>query len=288
MFNFLLYSLYKNLINMKFLLSKILTFVLILYIPYSFQGQNFQGKAIYKSKSKMELGSWGARMSEAQKKQVAERLKNRLEKTYILTFNMQEAMFLEDDKIDAISGATDSWGSYFSRGHQYKNVKENTLVQAQEFYGKRFLVKDSLYKIDWNMGTETKKIGNYTCYKAKAFVPKQELEWYNFSWSDIRNNTEDNTEKPEENLIVVEAWYTPQIPVAQGPAEFWGLPGLILEVSSGNTTLLCTEIEINTKETVKIEAPDKGTEITKTAYNETIKKKMIEMRDSRMARRRGR
>ena len=56
----------------------------------------------------------------------------------------------------------------------------------------------------------------------------------------------------------------------------------------GNTKLLFTEIEINTKETVKIEAPDKGTEITKTAYNETIKEKMKEMRDSRMARRRGR
>jgi hypothetical protein len=30
--------------------------------------QEFQGKAFYFSKSKMELGAWGARMSEAQKK----------------------------------------------------------------------------------------------------------------------------------------------------------------------------------------------------------------------------
>ena len=41
--------------------------------------QEFQGIAFYFSKSKMDLGSWGARMSEAQKKQVKERLKNRLE-----------------------------------------------------------------------------------------------------------------------------------------------------------------------------------------------------------------
>ena len=32
--------------------------------------QKFQGKAYYFSKSKMELGNWGARMSEAQKKQI--------------------------------------------------------------------------------------------------------------------------------------------------------------------------------------------------------------------------
>ena len=265
---------------MKSLIKKTLLSFFIIFISINFYGQSFQGKAVYKSKTKMELGNWGARMSEGQKKQIAARLKNRLEKTYILTFNMQEAMFLEDEKIDAISGATDSWGSYFSRGDQYKNVKENKLIQAQEFYGKRFIVKDDLYKINWEMGTETKKIGQYTCYKAKAFVPKNELEWYNFSWSDLRNTDK----KPEENLEIVEAWYTPQIPVSQGPAEFWGLPGLILEVSSGGTTLLCTEIEINNKQQVAIEAPTKGTEITKNDYASTVKKKMMEMRTNRIGR----
>lgn len=279
MFNKNIYLLNK--INqMKSLIKKTLLSIFIIFISINFYGQSFQGKAVYKSKTKMELGNWGARMSEGQKKQIATRLKNRLEKTYILTFNMQEAMFLEDEKIDAISGATDSWGSYFSRGDQYKNVKENKLIQAQEFYGKRFIVKDDLYKINWEMGTETKKIGQYTCYKAKAFVPKNELEWYNFSWSDLRNTDK----KPEENLEIVEAWYTPQIPVSQGPAEFWGLPGLILEVSSGGTTLLCTEIEINNKQQVAIEAPTKGTEITKNDYASTVKKKMMEMRTNRMGR----
>lgn len=273
---------------MKNLFLKITIFILIFSTFKQVQGQGFQGKAIYMSKSKMDLGNWGARMSEEQKKQIATRLKNRLEKTYTLTFNMQESMFLEEEKIDAISGATDSWGGYFSRGNQYKNVKETTLVQSQEFYGKRFLIKDDLYKIDWEMGTETKKIGNYTCYKAKAFVPTQELNWYSFSWSDLRQNNKEGDEKPEEKMTVVEAWYTLQIPVAQGPAEFWGLPGLILEVSADNTTLLCTEVVLNPKEIVKIEAPKRGTEITKSNYVNIVREKMVEMRNSRMGRRRGR
>ncbi|WP_397447412.1 GLPGLI family protein [Polaribacter sp. R77954] len=276
---------------MKSLLSKIFLLLLIIYIPNTAKAQNFQGKAIYMSKSKMNLGSWGARMSEEQKKQVAARLKNRLEKTYTLTFNMQESMFLEEEKIDAISGATDSWGGYFSRGDQYKNIKDTKLAQSQEFYGKRFLVKDDLYKIDWKMGTETKKIGNYTCYKAKAFVPTTELKWFSFSWSDLRKKDEDanvDNQKPEENLTVVEAWYTPQIPVAQGPAEFWGLPGLILEVSAGNTTLLCTELVLNPQEKIKIVAPEKGTETTKDDYVAIVQEKMLEMRNNRMSRRRGR
>ena len=273
---------------MKPLLLKISLLLLIFFIPSQSQAQKFQGKATYISKSKMELGSWGARMSEEQKKQVAARLKNRLEKTYTLTFNMQESMFLEEEKIDAISGATDSWGGYFSRGDQYKNVKESTLSQSQEFYGKRFLVKDNLYKIDWKMGTETKKIGNYTCYKAKAFVPATELSWYSFSWGDLRQNEKEGEEKPEEKMTIVEAWYTPQIPVAQGPAEFWGLPGLILEVSADNTTLLCTEVVLNPTDKVTIVAPEKGTEATKGEYVTIVREKMLEMRNNRMGRRRGR
>ena len=38
--------------------------------------QAFQAKAYYFSKSKMDLGKWGARLSEAQKKEVEARMKN--------------------------------------------------------------------------------------------------------------------------------------------------------------------------------------------------------------------
>ena len=272
---------------MKLFMFKFTLFVFLTMFTFNINAQKFSGKATYISKSKMELGNWGAKLSEGRKKQIAARLKNRLEKTYVLNFNNQESLFLEEEKIDAVSGATDSWGGYFSRGDHYKNIKENKIVQSQEFYGKRFLVKDNLYRLEWNMGTETKKIGEYTCYRAKAFVPNTELNWYNFSWSDLSSASDEKVdkEKIEEKLTVVEAWYTPQIPVSQGPAEYWGLPGLILEVSVDNTTLLCTEIVINKDDKAIIEAPSKGKEITKIAYKLTVREKMVEMRNNRMGRR---
>lgn len=268
--------------------SLYITLILALTLPLTTEkatAQKFQGQAFYYSKSKMQLGRWGARMSEAQKKQIAARLKNRLEKNYILTFNMSESMFIEKQKIDAISGATDSWGGYFSRGDQYKNIKDVSIIQSQEFYGKRFLVKDKLYKIAWELGTETKKIGNYESFKATAIVPKSAIQWYNFSWSDLRAAQSKDGKEVKEPMIKVEAWYTPQIPVAQGPGEFWGLPGLILEVSAGNTTLLCSEIIMNPVEKVKIKAPSKGKEITIADYTTTIRTKMADMRNNRMGRR---
>nr|WP_321225399.1 GLPGLI family protein [uncultured Psychroserpens sp.] len=248
--------------------------------------KEFQGVATYISKSSLDLGSWGARMSEEQKKAVKARLKNRLEKTYTLTFNKTESYFTENDMLDAMSGATDSWGKNFAAGDQYKNVKINTQIQDQEFYGKRFLVKDSLQPIDWQLGSESKQIGNYMCFKATASIPTNELTWYSFSWGKLSNNIPagegETTVTPTIDMTKVEAWYTPQIPVSHGPSEYWGLPGLILEVSAGDTTMLCSKLVINPDETLEIEAPTKGKEVTKTTYQETIAEKMKEFRSQRM------
>lgn len=252
--------------------------------------QDFQGKATYISKSKMELGRWGARMSEAQKKQIAARLKNRLEKEFVLVFNKQESVFTEEEQLDAISGATDSWGKNFAAGENYKNVKTNAQIQQQEFYGKKFLVKDKLQKIDWTLGKESKQIGNYLCFKATSFIPTDDLLWYSFSWSRMRSTDKQDAEGEENNesevdITQIEAWYTPQIPVGHGPSEYWGLPGLILEVSAGETTMLCSKIIINPVEAIEIEAPKKGTKVTKNEYQDIIQNKMAEFRNNRMRRR---
>lgn len=282
---------------MKSILLKISVLVLTVLLPSSLNevetldAQDFQGQAIYMSKTKMDLGNWGKGRSEAEIKQIAARMKNRLEKKYILTFNKTESMFYEDEKLDAMSGATDSWGKNFVPGRQYKNVKTNSQIQNQEFYGKQFLVKDNLQPIEWALGTETKQIGKYACFKATASVPTNELTWYDFSWDRLRNTEAKKTDSisassQDVNMTDIEAWYSPQIPVGHGPSEYWGLPGLILEVSYGNTTMLCTQITMNPQEKIEIEAPDKGKEITKKDYQATIIEKMKEFRDNR-GRRRG-
>lgn len=277
---------------MKTFAISILIFCCSLISSFLASAQEFQGRAEYVYKAQMNLGRWGAKMSEAQKKQIAARLKNRLEKKYILTFNKEASVYNEYEKLDAMSGATDSWGKNFTPGEQYKNVRTNAFVQEQEFYGKKFLVQDSLLKIDWKMGSETKQIGNYTCFKATAMIPNSKMAFWEFSWSKLRQEQgetdEENSEETkdgEEPMTEVTAWYTPQIPVSQGPSEFWGLPGLILEVSSGSTTMLCSKIVINPEEKAEVDAPKRGTEVTKQEYKDIIFKKMKEFRDNRVGRR---
>lgn len=80
--------------------------------------------------------------------------------------------------------------------------KENSNT-AIDFIGikRGFLVEDNQLKYTWNITSETKKIQNYTCYKAAT---------------SFRGNN-------------FEAWFTPDIPINAGPWKLYGLPGLIVE-----------------------------------------------------------
>ncbi len=260
--------------------------------------QDFQGKAYYESKTTVDMDNWGGRqMSEEQKKSIAERMKSFFEKSYVLTFNKTESTYKEEEKLEA-PGQGRGFGmmmSSFTGGPQYKNVKDNALLQEQEFFGKQFLIKDSLPQLEWKMGSETKQIGQYMCFKATAMKPVNEMDFRSMRRRG-RNNEKENEEKAQDSTKVnddpmseievpkeveVTAWYTMQIPVSQGPGEYWGLPGLILEVSAGNVTMLCSKIIINPQEKTKIETPEKGKVVSKKEYNEIITGKMEELRNSR-------
>jgi GLPGLI family protein len=278
---------------MKATIIKCITSVLALFISViTFAQQDFQGQAFYQSKTSVNMDNFGGReMSEDRKKQMAERMKSMFEKTYILTFNKTESIYKEEEKLatPGQGGGFRMMMGSFSGAKQYKNVKDQKLLQEQEFFGKQFLVKDELPKLEWQMGSETKQIGKYLCFKATAVKQVEDSVLSSFGRRD--NNQNDNAEKDEDDLeakdevdevempkeIVITAWYTPQIPISQGPGEYWGLPGLILEVSADRTTILCSKIVMNPSEKDEIKAPTKGKEVTKQEYNKIIKKKMEEM-----------
>ena len=254
--------------------------------------QEFQGKAIYQSKTTMDMDFGGREMSEEQKKRIKERMKSAFEKTYILTFDRTAATYLEEEKLEQPGGGNGGFRmmSFGGGGKYYKNIKDQAYVDQKEMFGKVFLIKDSLPKLKWTMSSETKQIGNYTCYKATATKPIDSTDFSSFRRPRNRNenqeevkkdSTEKNTslfkalETPKE--IEITAWYTLDIPISQGPGEYWGLPGLILEVNAGKTSILCSKIIMNAEEKDVVEAPTKGKEVTQKEYNEILAEKMKEM-----------
>ena len=237
-------------------------------------------------------------MTPDMQKRIEERMKKMFEKTFILNFDKSASIYKEEERLDApgqgsggmrmMSSMTGGGGTY------YKNVKEKSYTVDKEFMGKEFLVKDSLPNLKWKMEGETRMIGGYNCFKATAVRPASKTDFRNLrprredaaatkpADTDKKTSLLDALDMPKETVIT--AWYTPEIPVNQGPRNYWGLPGLILEVNDGKTVILCSKVVLNPKVKTEIKAPTKGKVTTQKEFDETVVKKMEEFRDMNQGR----
>lgn len=115
-----------------------------------------------------------------------------------------------------------------TRTHQYfeyyKNSPAKGTYRCYNKVVKMYCYEEQLPSLQWNMVPETKELLGHTCQKATATI-------YGRTW---------------------EVWFTPQIPVAEGPWLLGGLPGLILEAADTEGIFHFKAIELkNFSETIK-------------------------------------
>jgi GLPGLI family protein len=247
-----------------------------LFIATTFTAQEFTGKAIYKTSRKSGVTFDGAKsnMSESQIKDIEARMRKMNQKTFVLQFDKSTSTYKQEAKLNAPQPKAGgvrvmSFGGGTNTDVYYKNIKEKRFANKTAIMGKTFLIKDSLPNYDWQLSSETKNIGNYTCYKATLSkeVDKKNIELVDGKLEEVKKKVTVNTT----------AWYTPQVPVSNGPKAFYGLPGLILEINDGTTTMVCTEIILNPSGEIKIEEPEKGKIVNQAKYNEISAQKEKEM-----------
>ena len=136
-------------------------------------------------------------------------------------------------------------------GVLYKNFSNKIMLKEDAIYDKPFLITDTLQPVNWIIDTATRTIGKFNCTKATATINGQQ----------------------------VEAWFTADIPIQDGPEKFYGLPGLILAVKTAYNSYEAAEIKIINENTV-LQQPTKGTVITPTEFTQLEKKKVSEATSS--------
>jgi GLPGLI family protein len=269
---------------------KNITIVLLLLISTLSFSQEFQGKAYYFSKTifsddlKEENSESKKKVDPAFEKALQEALKEASEKSYLLTFNKSECVYEQEQQLEkpkAASGEMQiSVSISSSEGRKYINAKNKTSSTEDEIFDKEFLIVEAIEKPDWKLVDETKKIGDYTCFKAKLTIPvsdKQKKEYEEFLKKEEIKSSLFKIEEPKDKIIT--AWYTPEIPVSFGPNNYWGLPGLILEINEPETIILCSKIVLNTKEKATIKVPNKGQKVSQKEFDAIQKKKYDSMKD---------
>ena len=131
----------------------------------------------------------------------------------ILKTSNDKAVFEYSLKIhsDSIQSNIDSVGNYlftipdsliYKVYTNRENKIQNEIVRAG-IRQKIYFVTDTINEIKWKLTNETKTIGDFLCLKAQT------------------------TFKGRDYIV----WYTPLVPSYFGPWKFYGLNGLILEVS---------------------------------------------------------
>ena len=149
----------------------------------------------------------------------------------------------------------------------YKDVAGNYL-QEQDIMGKEYLIKDKAEPFEWELSEETKKVGNYTVQKA-SFTKIVDSRRFSTGMTEMEN---------VKDTLQVTVWFTPEIPVSHGPENYYGLPGLILEVQNQGRTLICEKIELNpSADPVEIVKPKKGKVITQAEFKTIQEEGMKQM-----------
>lgn len=254
--------------------------IIICFFNFQLWSQDFQGEATYKTKRKLDIKLDSTQVNSEMHQKMMEMLKKQFEKTYILTFTREESIYKEDEALSSPQpGGNMRFVMVNTSGSDllYKNSKQQRFTNQNEVFGKVFLIKDSLPTMDWKLESETKNIGEYTCFKA-TMTRQEEVRESGISVNGDKKFDDDK--EPETREVTVTAWYTPQIPVNNGPANYYGLPGLILEVNDGSETIVCSKIVINPENKTKISEPDKGKEVTQEEFNGIMEKKMKEMQEN--------
>lgn len=245
--------------------------VLVLVVGFStVNAQDFQGIATYKSHRKVDLKMDDDKMNDEMQKQIEAQLREQFQQTYTLKFTKNESFYKKEEKLSKPNPMAGKGGMIITVSESsdilYKNLKDKRYTMETEVYGKAFLIKDSIRNKKWELSSETKNIGEYTCYKA---VFKDSITTSTF--------TEDGKLEEVKKARKTVVWYTPQIPTSNGPSDFGGLPGLILEVNEGDLTLICSKIVMNPKEAFEIKEPEKGKELTQEKFDKIMEKKEKEM-----------
>lgn len=140
----------------------------------------------------------------------------------------------------------------------YTDLADGSYIEVREFLGRTFRIPAERPVFAWKLTGEAATFLGHPVYQAVA--------------------TQDST--------TFEAWFTPDIPVPAGPAQYGGLPGLILTLAVDSNRVVYTATAVDLAAQVgPIKAPSEGSEVTRAEYDRIVAEKQAEMAKSRRGRR---
>ena len=257
--------------------------------------QNSEGKIVYERTINMhkrlppEAEQFKAMVPEFQTSKMA------------LFFNDHQSLYKaiqqeENQLPEASTGGGRNFSFRFGGGSDnsetFRDYNTLQIVESRELGPKMYLIEDTLQELKWKLDGDTMTINGYLCYKAiteyspmamfgmrtntsqgsgEAQNRRPAGDSSNNARRESMNNFREQMMKPQK----VEAWFTDAIATSAGPDAFYGLPGLILQLTIDEGTIVYKTVSLEPlakNETVSV--PNKGKKITREEYRDMMRQQM--------------
>lgn len=254
--------------SMKFLRIAI---GLILLAPAA-SAQMKQGRIVYERKTKLQIQIQDPAFQNMVPKERTDKFELLFDNNKTLWRNTDEGQD-EEMNFDNGSGAQIRIVTPGSNDVLYSDLGASRKVEQREVMTKQFTIEDSIRRMNWKLGSETKLILGYTCRLATTTRTQKSM----------RMNMDNGEMKREEILdtLNITAWFTDAIPVAAGPENYQGqLPGTILELDVNNGRSKFTAVELSPKMDPKEIKEPKGKKISQEEFTKERDKMFKEMNEN--------
>lgn len=232
---------------------KKLNLIISLLSIFNFYSQNIEGKITYIATADNAL-YYNEKEGITPTNTLKELYKKATNIKSVLKFNSKLSEYFIIDKLD-VSRKKNFNLTYLTAGHDKKFYTYNSTMKYEnktlncDLLDECILIQNQIPK--WELVQKTKEIGGFLCYNAIITNPK--------------------TGKKK-----IEVWYAPSIPYQYGIMNFYGLPGVILEMNIRSILITAIKIELNPLENVEINPPKTAKELTNKEFEELQKKSFPE------------
>jgi GLPGLI family protein len=206
------------------------------------------GQIIYeRSVDWIKLLSRASHLSKEEKDRIGQTWKNETSNkiNMVLTLSENKSHYTHENEQQFSEDGTYSWSqdTYIIS----RDFEKNSAYELQKMLGKNYIIEDTLRPLNWKILNEIKEVAGYICMKASTFDPIKKV-----------------------NII---AWFCTDIPISAGPEQYFGLPGLILEINVDSDAVLLTATKVNLKKDQTLPSfpkKPKGKKINFETYNNLI------------------
>ncbi len=129
----------------------------------------------------------------------------------------------------------------------FRDFEQEKKTELIEMLGKTYIIEDSLQAPRWKILNQIKDVNGHVCMLAV---------------------TEDTIKKQK-----VAAWFAHDLPVPAGPEQYFGLPGMIMELDLNEGDVVITAIKVDLKpvgEELALPKKLKGKKLNEKAYKELL------------------